>query len=74
MPPEALADRLANGLATFRRDLGARTATTTVVAMIEFGRWVEENSALVTGHGSRAVMSVLGGGRENCQLRGLLGT
>ena len=43
---EPLMLQLANGLAGFRRDLGPRMATTTVVVMTEFGRRVAENSGL----------------------------
>ena len=53
--------RLANGLAAFRQDLGARMATTTVVVMTEFGRRVAENSAFGTDHGRGSAMFVLGG-------------
>lgn len=59
---ETLAGRLAEGLAAFRRDLGPRMATTTVVVMTEFGRTVEENSAFGTDHGRGSAMFVLGGG------------
>jgi uncharacterized protein (DUF1501 family) len=54
--------RLANGLAAFRQDLGARMETTTVVVMTEFGRRVAENSAFGTDHGRGSAMFVLGGG------------
>ena len=53
--------RLANGLAAFRRDLGAAMRQTTVVVMSEFGRRVSENSALGTDHGRGGAMFVLGG-------------
>ncbi len=59
---EPLMLRLANGLAAFRQDLGARMATTTVVVMTEFGRRVAENSAFGTDHGRGSAMFVLGGG------------
>lgn len=59
---DRLADRLATGLAAFRRDLGKRWARTTVVVMTEFGRTVEENSAFGTDHGRGGAMFVLGGG------------
>jgi len=55
-------DRLARGLAAFRRDLGADMSRTTVVVMTEFGRRVTENSALGTDHGRGSVMFALGGG------------
>jgi uncharacterized protein (DUF1501 family) len=53
---------LSKGLAAFRRDLGARMASTTVVVMTEFGRRVRENSAFGTDHGRGSVMFILGGG------------
>lgn len=59
---DPLAKRLAQGLAAFRADLGARLATTTIVVMTEFGRRVRENSAFGTDHGRGSVMFVLGGG------------
>ena len=59
---EPLMLQLANGLAGFRRDLGPRMATTTVVVMTEFGRRVAENSAFGTDHGRGGVMFVMGGG------------
>jgi uncharacterized protein (DUF1501 family) len=59
---EPLMMRLANGLAAFRKDLGARMATTTVVVMTEFGRRVAENSSFGTDHGRGSAMFVLGGG------------
>ncbi len=52
--------RLANGLAAFRRDMGAEMKNTTVVVMSEFGRRVTENSVLGTDHGRGGVMFVLG--------------
>ena len=59
---EPAMDRLARGLAAFRRDLGPDMARTTVVVMTEFGRRVAENSALGTDHGRGSVMFALGGG------------
>ena len=59
---EPVMDRLARGLAAFRRDLGPDMARTTVVVMTEFGRRVAENSALGTDHGRGSVMFALGGG------------
>ncbi|HEX8311484.1 MAG TPA: DUF1501 domain-containing protein, partial [Chthoniobacteraceae bacterium] len=53
---------LAIGLAAFRRDLGRRMATTTVVVMTEFGRRVRENASFGTDHGRGSVMFVMGGG------------
>jgi uncharacterized protein (DUF1501 family) len=68
---ETLAGRLAAGLAAFRRDLGARMATTTVVVMTEFGRTVEENSAFGTDHGRGSTLFVLGGGVRGGQIHGI---
>ena len=59
---DPLMTRLAKGLAAFYRDLGPDMRRTTVVAMTEFGRRVEENSAFGTDHGRGSVMFVLGGG------------
>jgi uncharacterized protein (DUF1501 family) len=67
---ETLAVRLATGLEAFRRDLGARLATTTVVVMTEFGRTVEENSAFGTDHGRGSAMFVLGGGVRGGRVHG----
>jgi uncharacterized protein (DUF1501 family) len=67
---ESLADRLATGLAAFRRDLGTRMATTTVVVMTEFGRTVEENSAFGTDHGRGSAMWVMGGGVRGGRMHG----
>lgn len=65
-----LSARLAAGLDGFRRDLGARMATTTVVVMTEFGRTVEANSAFGTDHGRGSVMLVLGGGVHGGRVHG----
>jgi len=62
--------RLARGLAAFRRDLGADMARTTVVVMTEFGRRVAENSALGTDHGRGSVMFALGGGVQGGRVLG----
>ena len=67
---ENLAARLAGGLEAFRRDLGPRMATTTVVVMTEFGRTVEENSAFGTDHGRGSAMLVLGGGVAGGRMHG----
>ena len=67
---EGLAGRLADGLAAFRRDLGARMATTTVVVMTEFGRTVEENSAFGTDHGRGSALWVMGGGVHGGKVHG----
>ena len=67
---EGLAVKLAGGLAAFRRDLGARMATTTVVVMTEFGRTVEENSSFGTDHGRGSVLWVMGGGVQGGRIHG----
>jgi uncharacterized protein (DUF1501 family) len=67
---EGLASRLAEGLAAFRKDLGARMATTTVVVMTEFGRTVEENSSFGTDHGRGSALWVLGGGVRGGKVHG----
>jgi uncharacterized protein (DUF1501 family) len=59
---DPLVTKLSQGLAAFRRDLGPRMATTTVVVMTEFGRRVRENSAFGTDHGRGGAMFVMGGG------------
>jgi uncharacterized protein (DUF1501 family) len=66
-----LIPRLARGLAAFRTDLGKRMATTTVVAMTEFGRTIEENSAFGTDHGRGSSMFVLGGGVKGGRMHGV---
>lgn len=68
---EPAMDRLARGLAAFRRDLGPDMARTTVIVMTEFGRRLAENSALGTDHGRGSVMFALGGGVRGG--RGVLG-
>jgi uncharacterized protein (DUF1501 family) len=67
---EPLMLQLANGLAAFRRDLGPRMATTTVVVMTEFGRRVAENSAFGTDHGRGGAMFVMGGGVKGKRVLG----
>ena len=67
---EVLAGKLADGLAAFRQDLGARMTTTTVVVMTEFGRTVEENSSFGTDHGRGSTMFVLGGGVRGGRIHG----
>ncbi len=56
------AGELANGIATFWRELGEFRARVTLVAVTEFGRRVQENVSLGTDHGRGSVMLVLGGG------------
>lgn len=53
---------LAQGLAAFYTDLGARMANVSVVTMSEFGRRVVENASQGTDHGHGNAMFVLGGG------------
>jgi len=67
---DPLAARLGQGLAAFRRDLGPRMATTTVVVMTEFGRRVRENSSFGTDHGRGSAMFVLGGGVKGGRVLG----
>lgn len=67
---DPLVTRLGQGLAAFRRDLGPRMATTTVVVMTEFGRRVRENSAFGTDHGRGSVMFVMGGGVKGGRVLG----
>ena len=68
---EPLITRLNRGLGAFRRDMGARMATTTVVVMTEFGRSVEENSSFGTDHGRGSTMFVLGGGVRGGRVHGV---
>ena len=67
---EPLMLQLASGLSAFRRDLGPRMATTTVVVMTEFGRRVAENSAFGTDHGRGGAMFVMGGGVKGQRVLG----
>ena len=67
---EPLMRRLANGLAAFRQDLGARMATTSVVVMTEFGRRVAENASFGTDHGRGGAMFVMGGGVKGGRVLG----
>ena len=61
---------LGAGLAAFRKDLGARMATTTVVVMTEFGRRLGENTSLGTDHGRGSVMFAMGGGVQGGRMLG----
>jgi uncharacterized protein (DUF1501 family) len=61
---------LGSGLAAFRRDLGARMATMTVVVMTEFGRRFAENTSFGTDHGRGGAMFVLGGGVRGGRMLG----
>lgn len=67
---DSLMKRLADGLAAFRQDLGERMKSVTVVAMTEFGRTVQENSAFGTDHGRGGAMFVLGGGVKGGRVLG----
>ena len=67
---EPLMRRLANGLAAFRKDLGARMATASVVVMTEFGRRVAENASFGTDHGRGGTMFVMGGGVKGGRVLG----
>ncbi|KAF0241922.1 MAG: hypothetical protein FD180_4212 [Planctomycetota bacterium] len=58
---DGLQEQLAQGLAAFRKDLGAHLAHTTVVVMTEFGRRAYENTAFGTDHGRASCMFVMGG-------------
>ncbi len=53
---------LAQGVAAFTRDLGARLERTTILVMTEFGRRAAENSGLGTDHGRASCMFLIGGG------------
>ena len=61
--------RLNSGLSAFCNDMGKEMSSTTVVVMTEFGRRVQENSALGTDHGRGSVMFVLGGGHKGGRIR-----
>jgi uncharacterized protein (DUF1501 family) len=61
---------LGSGLAAFRKDMGARMATTTVVVMTEFGRRLGENTSLGTDHGRGSVMFAMGGGVSGGRMLG----
>jgi uncharacterized protein (DUF1501 family) len=67
---DPLMTRLARGLSAFSQDLGPEMDYTTVVAMTEFGRRVEENSAFGTDHGRGSVMFVMGGGIKGGRVLG----
>jgi uncharacterized protein (DUF1501 family) len=67
---DPLMTSLARGLAAFSRDLGDDLQHVTVVAMTEFGRRVEENSAFGTDHGRGSVMFVMGGGVKGGRVLG----
>jgi uncharacterized protein (DUF1501 family) len=52
---------LAEGLATFYRDLGDRASDVVLITMSEFGRTARENGNRGTDHGHANVMFILGG-------------
>ena len=53
---------LAAALAAFTADLGPKLDQTTIVAMSEFGRRIEQNASRGTDHGHGSVVLLLGGG------------
>jgi uncharacterized protein (DUF1501 family) len=53
--------QLAEGLATFYRDLGDRVEDVVLITLSEFGRTARENGNRGTDHGHGNVMLVLGG-------------
>jgi uncharacterized protein (DUF1501 family) len=62
-PHDALArivPRLADSIAAFYRQLGARADRVTLVTLTEFGRALAENGALGTDHGHGSVMTLFG--------------
>ncbi len=60
LPP--LLGELAQGMAAFHQDLGARMDGVTLVTMSEFGRRAGENASGGTDHGCGSMMLLLGGG------------
>lgn len=60
----------ADGLAAFRKDLGDKWATTTIVTMSEFGRRVAENGSGGVDHGQGNTMFVMGGGVKGGRVLG----
>jgi uncharacterized protein (DUF1501 family) len=53
---------LGEGLAAYRRDMGAAWASTAVLVITEFGRTVHANGSGGTDHGTASVALLLGGG------------
>jgi uncharacterized protein (DUF1501 family) len=53
---------LAAALDAFAKDLGPELDRTTIVAMTEFGRRIEQNASRGTDHGHGSVVLLLGGG------------
>ena len=61
---------LGAGLAAFAADLGPKLDQTTVVAMTEFGRRIEQNASRGADHGHGAVVLLLGGGLAGTTIPG----
>jgi uncharacterized protein (DUF1501 family) len=61
---------LANGLAAFAREMGARWKSTVVVVMSEFGRTFRENGNRGSDHGHGNTLWVLGGGIAGGRIAG----
>jgi uncharacterized protein (DUF1501 family) len=59
-PLDRLLGQLAEGLTTFRADMGGEWATTTVVVMTEFGRTARPNGTRGTDHGTAGAGFVVG--------------
>lgn len=62
--------KLADGLVAFATDLGDRLDQVTIVAVTEFGRRIEQNSAGGTDHGHGGVLLLLGGGIKGGTIHG----
>ncbi|MCH8611653.1 DUF1501 domain-containing protein [Arsenicicoccus dermatophilus] len=63
---------LAGSLVAFRAALGDLWSRTTVIAMSEFGRRVQENGSLGFDHGHGGLMMVLGGGIHGGRVYGAM--
>ena len=61
---------LGDGLAAFRKHLGARMKHTVVVVMTEFGRTVLENGSAGTDHGHGSGMLIFGGDVKGGEVHG----
>jgi uncharacterized protein (DUF1501 family) len=57
---DRLLDQLAEGLLTFRAEMGTEWASTTVVVMTEFGRTARPNGTGGTDHGTAGAGFVIG--------------
>ena len=62
--------QLAQALAAFQKDLGARAEDVVLVAATEFGRTVRQNGANGTDHGHGSVAFVIGGAVNGGKLHG----